>query len=90
MMTIPGLALFHGAVGALTFAVEAIGGTAGSLEGNWGQIWIQLEGIVFTIAWSAVATAAILLILKAVMGLRVEPEAEIEGLDIALHGETVQ
>jgi Amt family ammonium transporter len=82
-----------GIVGALltgVFAIEAIGGTPGALEGNLGQVWIQIEGIVATIAWSAVATAVILLILKAVMGLRVDPEAEIEGLDLALHGETVQ
>ena len=82
-----------GIVGAVltgVFAIEAIGGTAGALEGNVGQIWIQLEGIAATIAWSAVATAVILLILKAVMGLRVETEAEVEGLDLALHGETVQ
>jgi len=82
-----------GIVGAIltgVFAVEAIGGTPGALEGNVGQIWLQIEGIVATIVWAAVATAVILLVLKAVMGLRVEPEAEIEGLDLRLHGETVQ
>jgi Amt family ammonium transporter len=82
-----------GIVGAVltgVFAVEAIGGTAGALEGNWGQIAIQIEGIVATIVWSAVATAVILLILKALMGLRVDTEAEVEGLDLAIHGETVQ
>jgi len=82
-----------GIVGAIltgVFAVEAIGGTPGALEGNVGQIWTQIEGIVATIVWSGVATAVILLVLKAIMGLRVEPEAEIEGLDLRLHGETVQ
>jgi Amt family ammonium transporter len=79
-----------GAVLTGVFAVEAIGGTAGALEGNWGQIAIQFEGIVATIVWSAVATAVILLILKALMGLRVDTEAEVEGLDLAIHGETVQ
>ena len=82
-----------GIVGALltgVFAVEAIGGTAGALEGNWGQVGTQLWGIAATIIWSGFATAVILFVLKAVMGLRVDPEAEIEGLDLALHGETVQ
>ena len=82
-----------GIVGAIltgVFAVEAIGGTPGALEGNAGQIWIQIEGIIATIVWAAIATTVILLVLKAVMGLRVEPEAEIEGLDLRLHGETVQ
>jgi len=82
-----------GIVGAVltgVFAVEAIGGTAGMLEGNAGQVWIQIEGIAVTILWSGGATAVILYILKATMGLRVDTEAEVEGLDLALHGETVQ
>jgi Amt family ammonium transporter len=82
-----------GIVGAVltgVFAVEAIGGTAGLLEGNAGQVWVQIEGIAVTILWSGGATAVILYILKATMGLRVDTEAEVEGLDLALHGETVQ
>ena len=82
-----------GIVGAVltgVFAVEAIGGTPGMLEGNTAQLWIQLEGIGATILWSGIATAVILFILKATMGLRVEVEAEVEGLDLTLHGETVQ
>ncbi len=81
-----------GIAGALltgVFAVEAVGGTPGMLEGNAGQIWLQIEGILATIIWSGAATAIILYTLKATMGLRVETEAEIEGLDLALHGETV-
>jgi Amt family ammonium transporter len=81
-----------GIIGALltgVFAAEAVGGAPGALEGNVGQIGTQIYGIIFTIIWSAVATAAILYVIKAVMGLRVTKEAEVEGLDIALHGETV-
>jgi Amt family ammonium transporter len=81
-----------GIAGALLtgiFAVEAVGGTPGLLEGNAGQIWLQIEGILATIIWSGAMTAIILYTLKATMGLRVETEAEIEGLDLALHGETV-
>ncbi|NKB56193.1 MAG: ammonium transporter [Alphaproteobacteria bacterium] len=82
-----------GIVGALltgVFAVEAIGGTAGMLEGNPGQVWTQFIGILSTIAYSAIATAIILKIVDMIVGLRVEEEAEIEGLDINLHGEVVQ
>ncbi len=81
-----------GAVGAVltgVFAVEAIGGTKGLLEGNFGQIFIQIEGILATVVWSAVATFVILLIIRIFMGLRVTDEAEVEGLDINLHGEVV-
>jgi len=82
-----------GMVGALltgVFAVKSIGGTSGLLEGNAGQVIIQLEGIAATVVWSAVASFAILLVVKLLFGLRVEESVEVEGLDINLHGEVVQ
>ena len=82
-----------GIVGALltgVFAVEAIGGTPGLLEGNAGQVWTQFIGIMATVVYSAVATAIILKIVDLIVGLRVDEETEIEGLDINLHGEIVQ
>lgn len=82
-----------GIVGAIltgVFAVEAIGGTGGLLEGNPGQVWTQFEGILATIAYCAIATFILLKIIDVIVGLRVEESAEIEGLDINLHGEVVQ
>jgi len=82
-----------GIVGAIltgVFAVEAIGGTPGLLEGNAAQVPLQIYGIIATIVWCAVATFVILMIVKAIMGLRVDKAVEIEGLDINLHGEVVQ
>ena len=81
-----------GIVGALltgVFAVEAIGGTPGVLEGNPGQVLIQLEGIAVTIAYCGVVSFILLKIIGAVMGLRVDDETEVGGLDINLHGEVV-
>ncbi|MFA5083038.1 MAG: ammonia channel protein, partial [Hydrogenophilaceae bacterium] len=78
-----------GIVGALLtgfLAVEAIGGTAGSM----GQFMVQLKGTALTIAYTAVGTYIILKVLDLVMGLRVSEEEEREGLDIALHGERVE
>jgi len=78
-----------GIVGAILtgyFAVEAIGGTAGSMS----QVVIQIQGIAATLAWSAFATFVILKIIDLAIGLRVDKDAEIEGLDINLHGEVVQ
>ena len=49
----------------------------------------QLYGVGVTIAWCAIATFVILMIVKLVMGLKVEQSAEVEGLDLRLHGETV-
>ncbi len=81
-----------GIVGALltgVFAVKAIGGTAGALEGNMAQLWVQAEGIVGTIVWSAVGSYVLLKITDVLVGLRVDAETEVGGLDINLHGETV-
>ena len=81
-----------GMVGALltgVFAVEAIGGTSGLLEGNPGQVWIQLQGILATVAYSGFGAFIILKVVDMTVGLRVDKEVEIEGLDINLHGEVV-
>jgi Amt family ammonium transporter len=81
-----------GIIGALltgVFAVKAVGGTSGLLEGNAGQVMIQLEGIVATVVWCAIATFIILKVVDAIVGLRVDEESEVEGLDLNLHGETL-
>jgi len=81
-----------GIVGALLtgiFAVEAVGGTAGVLEGNTGQLLIQAEGIIGTTTYCALATFIILKVIDVIVGLRVDQETEIGGLDINLHGEIV-
>jgi ammonium transporter, Amt family len=78
-----------GIVGAVLtgyFAVESIGGTAGSMA----QVVTQIEGVLITIAYTAIGTFIILKVLDLVMGLRVTEEQEREGLDIALHGERVE
>jgi Amt family ammonium transporter len=60
----------------------------GLFYGNPGQLWIQIVSILATAAFSAVMTWIILQITRAVTGgIRVEKEAEIEGLDSSLHGE---
>jgi len=83
-----------GIVGAFltgVFAVEAIGGTPGLLEGNPGQVWTQILGILATIVWCAFASFVILKVVGGLTGgVRVDEQAEIEGLDLSLHGETVQ
>ena len=85
-----GLGGITGALLTGVFAAEAIGGTPGMLEGNPGQVLIQLEGIVATIIYCGLATFVLLKIVGMLMGLRVDEETEISGLDYNLHGETVQ
>jgi Amt family ammonium transporter len=88
-----GIHAVGGIVGALltgVFAVEAIGGTPGLLEGNGGQVLTQVWGILATVVWCAVATFVILIITNILVGVRVSQAVEVEGLDINLHGEVVQ
>lgn len=88
-----GVHAIGGIIGAVltgVFALKEVCGTAGALEGNPHQVIIQLEGIVATIAWTAIMTFVILVICNIITGVRVSQAVEIEGLDINLHGEVVQ
>ena len=81
-----------GTVGAILtgiFAKEAIGGAAGLLEGNTGQLWLQFIGVAFTIVYTGVLTFVILKIVNLITPLRVTPEEETQGLDLNQHGEQV-
>jgi Amt family ammonium transporter len=81
-----------GIIGALltgVFAVQAIGGTAGVLEGNTGQLLIQATGVGVTIVYDAIVSFIILKAIDWTLGLRVKEEQEREGLDVTQHGEQV-
>jgi len=86
----------HG-IGGLTgtllagvFASSAIGGTAGLIEGNPGQLLTQLYGIAVTFVWTGIATFVLLKLVALITPLRVSAEQEMEGLDITQHGESLQ
>ena len=81
-----------GAVLTGVFARQAVGGDAavGLLDGNSGQVLTQIEGVLATIIWSGFATLVILIVINILVGVRVSQAAEVEGLDINLHGEVVQ
>src|SRR5499426_1257745 len=88
-----GIHAVGGIVGALLtgiFAVEQYGGTAGLLEGNPAQFVNQCKGVVIVFVYCAVVSLIILKVVDLVIGLRVDEETERDGLDFALHGETVQ
>ena len=88
-----GVHAIGGIIGALltgVFAVKAIGGTSGMLEGNGAQLMIQAKGVLVTIVYDAVVSFIILKVIDMVVGLRVTEEQEREGLDVSLHGERVE
>lgn len=83
-----GLCGIWGAIATGIFAVKAIGGTPGVLEGNLPQLWIQLKAVIVTIVYSGIMTAIVYFVSSILTGgARVSEEAEIEGLDSAVHGE---
>lgn len=84
---IHGLGGITGAILTGVFAVEAIGGTPGALEGNVAQVGTQLYGIAATVIWSGVASAILLFIIDKAIGIRVTDEGEAVGLDLNQHGE---
>lgn len=78
-----------GALATGIFACPDITSTAsGLVYGNPKQVVIQLISVLGTAAYSAVGTLVVIFITKLVTnGIRVEKEAEILGLDNAVHGE---
>ncbi|WP_374634422.1 ammonium transporter [Ferrovibrio sp.] len=85
-----------GIVGAVltgVFAKAAIAGKdepLGLLDGNAGQVLTQVYGVIITIVFTAIVTLILLKIIDWTIGLRVDEATERDGLDINLHGETVQ
>jgi Amt family ammonium transporter len=59
----------------------------GLVDGNGGQVINQLIGVVISWVLATVATLIILKICDVVVGLRVDREQEIQGLDVSMHGE---
>jgi Amt family ammonium transporter len=81
-----------GIVGAIltgVFANPAIGNMSGLLYGGENQLMAQILSIIVVMLYSGGATFILLMGLKVTMGLRVEPRIEFHGLDLALHGETI-
>jgi Amt family ammonium transporter len=89
-----------GITGALltgVFAAPALGGTGicnyvSNKCGEWGsigaQVWVQAQGIFWTVVISGIVAFIAYKIVELTIGLRVAEEEEREGLDITSHGET--
>ena len=84
-----GIGGIWGALATGIFAVEAIGGTAGLLEGNGAQMAEQFIAVIATLIYSFIVSVIILKVLDVIpgLGLRASEQEEDAGLDISLHGE---
>jgi Amt family ammonium transporter len=69
-------------------ALPAFGGL-GLAEGvsAGAQFMVQLKSVAITVAWTAITSVIILMIVRMFNGLRVDAEVEVEGLDLSEHGE---
>ena len=54
--------------------------------GGFTQLGYQCVGIVSVVAWAAVCITITFFVIKAIFGLRVTPEEELQGLDATEHG----
>ncbi len=84
VVAVHGVGGFWGALATGLFA--SVGGT-GLFYGNPKQLGIQAIASFAAIAWSVVITYIILKVVDAVVGLRVETEDEVQGLDVSEHSE---
>jgi Amt family ammonium transporter len=85
-----------GIMGALltgVFATRAInpvygdGKPVGGVDGHWAQVGHQFAAVAIAITLAVIGTTVLLWIVDHLVGLRVTPEQEREGLDISQHGE---
>ena len=84
----------HGVGGILGTLILPILASVGPLAPGLGDtpmleaLGVQATGVVAVCAWSAVASFAILFVVKLIVPLRVDALGEEQGLDTATHGET--
>ncbi len=84
---IHGMGGLWGALATGIFAVAAINGKSGLLEGNMTQFIAQVVGAGAAVIYAFVVTYILAVIVDKTIGLRVTEEEEYVGLDISQHGE---
>ena len=77
-----------GTFGAIMTGVFATVGATGLLSGNFKQLMTQLIAVVAAGAYAFIVTLIITFVLDKTIGLRVEKEDEIMGLDQTQHSES--
>ncbi len=84
---IHGMGGFAGAILTGVFAVSAICGVGGLIEGNVMQFGIQVLDAVIAVAYSFGVTFILAWVINKTMGLRVSEDEEYIGMDLVQHGE---
>jgi len=84
-----------GTLGAIltgVFATRAVndlraGKPMGLVDGDAGQVWNQAVAVLIAVGLAVVGTWIILKVCDMIVGVRVDVQQEIEGLDLSMHGE---
>ncbi len=76
-----------GAIGTGIVVAPFLGGVGVDGYSMAHQVWVQFVATVITVVWSGVLSAIIFYVIHLLVGLRVSPDVEREGLDINEHGE---
>ncbi|MEX2011013.1 MAG: ammonium transporter [Chloroflexota bacterium] len=87
VFAVHGVGGMFGAVATGVLATGAINAYPGLIDGNPGQVVVQLIAVGATVAFAAVSTFVIVKVVDFILGIRVAMKDEEVGLDIAVHGE---
>ena len=87
--SIHGMGGLWGAFATGIFAVAAVNGYSGLIEGNVSQFLANAAGALAALVYAFVVTFILAFAVDKVIGLRVSEEEEYVGLDISQHGERV-
>lgn len=87
VFAVHGVGGIWGAFATGLFAVSAVGGQAGLIEGTFDLLWKQVVGILAALAWSLVLSSALFWAVGRFIRLRVDAQEELVGLDRGSHNE---
>jgi Amt family ammonium transporter len=76
-----------GALGTAVLSAGALGGIKGADYSIGGQFVIQFTAVLITIVWCGIVSVILFKLVDMIVGLRVKPEIETQGLDQPTHGE---
>jgi Amt family ammonium transporter len=82
-----GIGGLWGTIAAGLFAVAAVNGISGLIEGNVHQFTANVVGALVAMAYAFVMTCVIAKAIDLTIGLRVSEDEELVGLDLSQHGE---
>jgi ammonium transporter, Amt family len=84
---IHGIGGMIGAIGTGIVYQPFLGGPGDGSVAMGAQLLVQIEAVATTVVWASIGTVIAIFVAKALTGLRVSKDVELEGLDIGEHGE---